>query len=286
MFDVDWDEAGGTFIPVGKIVFISKPPRSLTYTPVVYIVNKTLQKTTPGAIGDLAIKILIQVQYITQLQNITFNELQLDCDWTETTREKYFHLLSVLKEALGKHHQLLSATIRLHQVKYASITGIPPVNKGMLMYYNMGKLGTSPGPNSIFNAEDASRYVDYIDKYPLPLDAALPAILWGIHIRENKIVNLLNNLSLQDFKNNRNFSRLDSLQVRADSSTFFKGLYFKKNDIIKMEEINPDLCLKAAKQLRSHLPKALRTVAIFQLDSLMTTRYEEKNLEKIFGTFH
>ena len=31
----------------------------------------------------------------------------------------------------------MSATIRLHQVKYRADTGVPPVDRGMLMAYNL-----------------------------------------------------------------------------------------------------------------------------------------------------
>jgi len=286
LFDVDWDETRGTSIPVGKISFVSKPKPALKIIPVVYIVNKTLQKTSPGAIPDLASKVLSQAQRIMYVNNLTYRELQIDCDWTETTRDKYFHLLTILKVELSKTNQILSATIRLHQVKYASFTGIPPVHRGMLMYYNMGKIEATSGKNSIYNQGDAAKYVDYVSRYPLPLDIALPAFSWGLHIRGVKVIDLLNNMSPLDFKNNTNFGRLDSMQVTVDSSLFFKGIYFMKKDRIKIEEVTPELCLQAAQQLCGKLQSKPGTVALFHLDSLMMTRYEEKKLEEIFNSFH
>ena len=286
LFDVDWDEARNTALPVGKLNFVAKPRIKLSYVPVVYIVNKTLQKTSQDGIDELAAKILGQVQSIMTPNKLSYNELQIDCDWTETTRIKYFYLLDLLKLELEKNNQTLSATIRLHQIKYASVTGVPPVHRGMLMYYNMGKLDVQTNRNSIFNLEDASKYVGYISKYPLPLDVVLPAFSWGVHFRGEKVIDLLNNLSSSDFKNSANFRRVDSLHITVDSSMFFKGFYFMKADQIKIEEVPPGLCLQAAQQLTDKLQHKPGAVAIFHLDSLTITRYEEKSLEEILNSFH
>ena len=271
LFDVDWDETKGNATPAGKISFVSKPTPSLDFIPVVYIVNKTLQKTSPEAINDLASRILNLSKNLMSSNNLKFTELQIDCDWTESTRDKYFQLLTFLKKELAKSNQTLSATIRLHQVKYASITGIPPVHRGMLMYYNMGKIDAMSARNSIYNKEDASKYVAYVSKYPLPLDVALPAFSWGIHIRGDKVVDLLNNMSPLDFKNNTNFKPADSTQLVVDSSLFFRGFYFMKNDLIKMEEVTPTLCLQAAQQLTDKLQKKPGTVALFPGSSWAAT---------------
>lgn len=284
LFDIDWDEARNTASPIGKISFVDKP--KLEVIPVIYIVNKTLQKTAPEDVKNLAVKLLGLVNSMMISNQLKFRELQIDCDWTETTRDKYFHLLSFLKEELAKNHQIISATIRLHQVKYSAITGIPPVQRGMLMYYNMGKIDAASTRNSIFNKEDASKYVSYVSKYPLPLDVALPAFSWGVLVRGDKVIDLLNNMSLPDFKNNANFKPIDSTQLVVDSSFFFRGFYFMKNDRIKLEEISPALCLHAAHQLGEKLPHKPGTVALFHLDSLIIARYEEKKLEEIFDSFH
>lgn len=89
-----------------------------------------------------------------------------------------------------------------------------------------------------------------------------------------------------DFKNNINFSELDSSMFMADSSLFFRGYYFMKKDRIKIEMVSPKLCLLAAKQLNDALQKRPEAIAIFHLDSLMIKRYEEKIPEKIFNTFN
>jgi hypothetical protein len=50
-------------------------------------------------------------------------------------KDNYLKFIAVFKKLSKKK---LSATIRLHQVKYFKKTKIPNVDSGVLMYYNMG----------------------------------------------------------------------------------------------------------------------------------------------------
>ena len=80
--------------------------------PVVYIVNDALTKAgfQPKA---AAASLFDSVQRWPG-----WSELQVDCDWTPGTRAAYFALLETLLEKLHAQGKRLSATIRLHQVKY------------------------------------------------------------------------------------------------------------------------------------------------------------------------
>ncbi len=284
-FDVDWDEATGNPTPIASIQFSEEIPPQCKVIPVIFIVNRTLQKTTFMDMADLANKIYEQTKYLASKNNIHFKELQLDCDWTEKTRVNYFALLNILKKKLETNGIQLSTTIRLHQIKYKNITGIPPVDRGMLMYYNMGKITSNASLNSIFNESDAAKYIDHISDYPLKLDVALPAFSWSIHIRNAKVIELLNNMSYADFKSSNKFTLVNSSTYTATQSFFFRGFYFMKDDSIKVEEITPEQCKIASKQLRKKLSKT-RRVAIFHLDSLILSKYEKKDFEEIFDAYH
>lgn len=285
-FDIDWDENIKEAVPVAKIRFNEPILHSCKVIPVVYIVNKVLVNINPSNIEELANRIYKQVEHICKENKIQFSELQIDCDWTETTQAKYFNLLKIIKSNLKNENKLLSATIRLHQVKYKNFTGIPPVDRGMLMYYNMGKISDAPDGNSVYNAEDAAKYISSLDEYPLPLDVALPAYSWGIHIRENHVMELLNGINNKDFNQNTEFMQIDPYRHKAEKSFYFHGYYFMKDDIVKVEEITPDVCYSAARQLQNKLKKKIQSVAIFHLDSLILTTYEEKDFEKVFDTFN
>lgn len=284
LFDVDWNESAGLVTPKAKIRFKEKPSGKFEIIPVIYIVNRSFQKISRQQIANLAANILKLTNEIAENNNLSFNEFQIDCDWTESTREKYFIFLETLKSSLAQKKIKISATIRLHQIKYSRITGVPPVDRGMLMYYNMGKINAYQTGNSIFNKDDAAKYIDYIPQYPLPLDAALPAFSWGIHIRKGNVIELLNNLTSLDFATNENFKKSGNNIYNAQKSFFYRGYYFMEGDEVKIEEIDPKECLAATKQLKSKL-KSPGTVAIYHLDSLIFTRYEKQDFEKVFNYY-
>ncbi len=75
---------------------------------------------------------------------------------------------------------VLSATIRLHQVKYFETTGVPPVKSGMLMFYNTGDLENPSEENSILNIETAELYLSGLEDYPMQLDIVLPLFSWAV----------------------------------------------------------------------------------------------------------
>jgi len=285
-FDVDVNSVSGQLEPRAKIHFKEVVPASYEIVPVVYITNKSFLISNPAEIPDFAANVLNLVNDMAANNKIKYKEIQIDCDWTDNSKTKYFSFLKAIKFRLAKNKQLLSATIRLHQIKYKTQTGIPPVDKGMLMYYNMGKITPDETSNSIYNTNDAAKYVDYCKEYPLPFDVVLPVFSWGIHVRKNKIVELINNMKQADLDNNTNFLKINAVSFIALQSFFLDGNYYMKDDIVRIEGVTPTDCLEAAQQLKNNLIKPIKTIAIFHLDSLITNHYETKDFEKIFNTFN
>ena len=284
-FDVDWDANGSAPTPVAPVTFSELPDPSLRIIPVVYITNKTLLNSHLEDMSGLAVKIVRQVDYLAQGKISKFNELQIDCDWTETTKAKYFSLLGSIAGMLHTQHKIISATIRLHQVKYPEKTGVPPVDRGMLMFYNMGKITADPGRNSIYNAEDADKYTASLAKYALPLDAALPIFGWIIHTRENKVIGVLNKNFIPDLSDNPGFSNNGYYSFTANTSFFLHGEYFMKNDKLRIERITPDITSAAALKAARNLKYEQRTVALFDIDSTSMVWFHEKECNEIFARF-
>lgn len=100
-------------IPVSPIHFkenISK----FKIVPVVFIQNKVLLKANID-IDNLAMKTLHLVNQINISNKINCSEIQIDCDWTLASKDNYLKFIEQFKKL---SHKKLSATIRLHQVKY------------------------------------------------------------------------------------------------------------------------------------------------------------------------
>jgi len=277
-FDINWDNNTNRAFP-NAIISFSQPVNKLNITPVVFIANKTLERISADAIDSLAVHTYALINQIAKKQSICYKTVQFDCDWTLTTREKYFHFLSAFKKLSSCK---LEATIRLHQIKYKSITGIPPVEKGILMFYNMGQVNANlKQPNSIYNEADAGRYLAYIPKYPLPLDVALPLFSWAVHIREGRVIQIYGSLNENSFSNPLNFEHTDKAYY-AKKSFFLNGIYIKENDIFKLEHTDVKALEQAAKQLSSNLPpQNNRTIIYYELGNLNLSEFKAETLLQV-----
>ena len=193
------------------------------FIPVVYITNETMQNVDFSLISNAIIQ---------GLKNYEFKELQIDCDWSNKTQSNYFKLLEDLKTKLNK---TLSATIRLHQIKYYTKTGVPPVDYGVLMYYNMSDIADFNTKNSILDNEIAKKYHYNFDSYKLKLKLALPLYSQAIQFRENKALSIFEGVSKKDFDSN--FENIAPNIYKVLNSTYFMGRYIYKDDIFRFEDV-------------------------------------------------
>ncbi|EFU68858.1 conserved hypothetical protein [Aliarcobacter butzleri JV22] len=201
---------------------IKETPKN--FIPVIYITNETMKNVDYS---------LLSKAILETLKNYKFDEIQIDCDWSLSTRSNYFNLLEDLKEKLNKK---ISATIRLHQIKYYTKTGIPPVDYGVLMYYNMSNIGDFNTKNSILDNEIAKKYHYNFDTYPLKLKLALPLYSQAIQFREEKAISLFEGVEEKDFNND--FEKLENNRYKVLNSHYFKGRYIYKDDIFRLENSN------------------------------------------------
>ncbi|MCG3660229.1 glycosyl hydrolase family 18 protein [Aliarcobacter butzleri] len=201
---------------------IKETPKN--FIPVIYITNETMKNVDYS---------LVSKAILETLKNYKFDEIQIDCDWSSSTRSNYFNLLEDLKEKLNKK---ISATIRLHQIKYYTKTGIPPVDYGVLMYYNMSNIGDFNTKNSILDNEIAKKYHYNFDVYPLKLKLALPLYSQAIQFREEKAISLFEGVEEKDFNND--FEKLENNRYKVLNSHYFKGRYIYKDDIFRLENSN------------------------------------------------
>jgi hypothetical protein len=284
-FDVDINTITQLPEPVAKVVFADTSASKYHIVPVVFITNITFKSITSAQCDSLAKNIAHLIRSIIEHNNLIVSEIQMDCDWSESTRQTYFRFLEALKPYLAENLWQLSATIRLHQVKYYHKTGIPPVHRGMLMFYNMGNLSGSSGENSIFNSRDASKYVASIKKYPLPIDVALPVFSWAVQLRQGKAVALINHATRNEFLAYDWLFEVKPLIFEVTEARFHQGRYFKAGDQVRVETVSPQLALEAAQLLSKNVKNESRRVAIFRLDSLTLQSYENEDFSAIFDCF-
>ncbi|MFX4237904.1 hypothetical protein ACOL20_06210 [Aliarcobacter butzleri] len=201
---------------------IKETPKN--FIPVIYITNETMKNVDYS---------LLSKAILETLKNYKFDEVQIDCDWSDSSQSNYFNLLSDLKTNLNK---TISATIRLHQIKYYMRTGVPPIDYGVLMYYNMSNIGDFDTKNSILDNEIAKKYHYNFDVYPLKLKLALPLYSQAIQFREEKAISLFEGVEEKDFNND--FEKLENNRYKVLNSHYFKGRYIYKDDIFRLENSN------------------------------------------------
>ena len=192
------------------------------FIPVVYITNETMKNIDYSLISNTIIK---------GLKKYEFSEVQIDCDWSDKSQSNYFNLLKDLKE---KSDKTISATIRLHQIKYYTKTGIPPVDYGVLMYYNMSDIADFNTKNSILDNEIAKKYHYNFDSYKLKLKLALPLYSQAIQFRDNKALSIFEGVKKSDF--DENFKEISQNKYEVLKSAYFKGRYIYKGDVFRFED--------------------------------------------------
>jgi hypothetical protein len=275
-FDVDLKPGEKEPVPVSPIQ-LDTAIRAYQVVPVIFIKNRTFEQLPAAAVPTLANNVFALVSQINQSQHIATHEIQFDCDWTERTRDNFFLFIQHYR-AIST--QTISSTIRLHQVKYKERTGVPPVDYGVLMYYNMGAIN-GDNNNSIYERSIANRYNSYIKSYPLPLDVALPVFSWGLTIRNGKVVELLNKIDFTQFENDSNFTRASNNRYQVKHACFKAGYYFRENDEIKQEHVPADDLLDITNQINQYSNRRIGKLIFYDLDSTNLIQYEKDILEKV-----
>ena len=266
-FDVDF--GNGKPEPVKIITWKDQRPKD--YVPVIFITNRTFQFADFKQIEALAINIL---EYFNKGK--LPEEIQLDCDWTESTKAKYFYFLQKIKEKSGRK---ISATIRLHQIKFFEKTGIPPADEGSLMVYNTGDWRKYSEINSVFDAHTVSAYLDRLNEYPLALKIALPIFSQTIVYRSGIFHAFLPEISLNILEKASFLSETkNALIFECKSSGQIGGVHLRKGDVLKFEQPEFDEVLKIKKLILSKLNQKSTAIILFHLDKTCLKNYETKTL--------
>ncbi|QDK80380.1 hypothetical protein EXU85_17930 [Spirosoma sp. KCTC 42546] len=276
-FDVDWDARTRQPVPKAFVQFQQKPVG--TIVPVVFITNRTLMNVSPNGLPELATHITQAIKRISQKSGLAFSEVQVDCDWSTSTRDRYFRLLTLLKNRLNCP---LSATIRLHQIKYTDQTGIPPVTRGMLMLYNVDDWKRADTRNSIYDPDVANQYLSFVSTYPLPLDLVMPLFRWTIVYRNNRFLIFLTNLDRQTLAKSHFLApQSDSTRFVATRDTSAFGIAIRRGDLFRSEAVPSDRLLQEKARLLNQISNQRLTFALYHLDSTILSSYPRETLQTL-----
>ena len=223
-------------LEIHRTTFKTVPQKSIV--PVIYLDNglwskmrsKTMVKKVLQALKKLPIK---------------YNEIQIDCDWTNYSKKSYFKFLTLLKQNSSKK---ISATIRLHQVKFFKKTGVPPIDYGVLMYYNMSDFQDINCKNYILDLEVAKTYHYNFQNYPLALNLALPLYAQATIIRFSKVVGLV--AGLRENQLDSSFKKIDKHRYQVKKTHYLNKHLFYEDDIVRVDEVSVELLKNAIMELK------------------------------------
>lgn len=278
-FDVTWDARFEQAVPVALHDQKDAFPKGVQVTPVVFVTLEALKNTPVEKIPVLAVRISDLLKKLTHNSKKQLSgEVQLDCDWTAQTKDKYFNLLKELKKHPFLQAGTLSVTIRLHQVKYINENGIPPADRGLLMCYNMGNLRDPAARNSIIDPATFKSYTARLKDYPLALDIALPLFDWWVWFRKQEYYGLIHAGNLPG-------ELADGKMTGFTADTTINGYHFLAGDRLRHENSPMTSLIKIAETLPLKFRSGNTKLILFHLDSASLAKYTNHELEDIYRRF-
>lgn len=300
LFDVDHSAGYGGPVPAGDLSW-EDGPVDQPIIPVVFLTNRTFQQLPDSAVEGLARKVHqriaddlrpVAIHAVHHIYKAAFDtaknysvlrdslckiwlkkvpEVQFDCDWTATTRERYFHFLRAMKQLYPD--QRVSCTVRLHQYRDRQQTGVPPVDRGTLMCYNTGDPRKPTTRNAILDIALVKGYLKAAP-YPLPLDVALPLFSWGTWFRNGEFRGLLQGWDADALSDPALFRSLDAQHFQVRRDTVIDRDYLREGDEIRLDA--PDAAdLEATAALLRKVKASDGKVIFFDFQPKYTSKYEQ-----------
>jgi len=266
IMDVGFSDEG-EIIPISPITFADKLPDSVQIVPVVFIVNDVLKQVSRPQLNALADHIVNYANAKVQQagKDDYYHELQIDCDWTASTRENYFYLLRRIKQSMASRNDMLSVTLRLYQLKKQSNCGVPLADRAMLMCYNMGNLRKHGDQNSILDINELKKYLgDNISRYPMPVDIGLPLFKWAVAFRNKQYIGISKRIKFAQLNDKNQFIFIGNLLYRAKTDLPEYGLL--KGDEVRWEEVPVTDLQNAAGNIATLLKTNNLNLIFFHLD--------------------
>lgn len=285
-FEVDYSEAMGNF-PVSKTNFsyyscCNGEKAGYSIIPVVYIKNIVFQKSSEKELDQLAdnVNYLVDKYAREKIDSLQVSEIQIDCDWTESTKNNYFYFLKKLKPVSKKQ---ISATLRLYPYKYPGKMGVPPVDKVTLMCYNLINPFEDKSKNSILDLKELESYLRSSKKYPLNLDIALPVYSWMQIYQNNRFTGIIYNGN--QLKKSLKTIKPMWYEVTKDTAVDYQT-YLRVGDKIKYEEITADKINQAIDLIKKHVKFDKNiTVTLFHLDENQLNNYTDEEISRFYSRF-
>lgn len=280
-FEVERNDLMGN-IPISKTELSIYDKTFFEYIPCIYVHNNVFKKSSKKELQVLAenIYFLVNKKANEQFRDLErFKEIQIDCDWTQRTKENYFYFL---KQMRFHFKEKISCTLRLYPFKYPNLMGVPPVDRAMLMCYNLLSPLQEKNKNSILDRKELSSYLTN-KKYPLSLDIALP-LYSSMQLYKNNHFETIFYKELGEIK--KICKPIDPLWYEIQKDTVFGDVFFRVGDKIKYDEITKGIINESIEELIKKIPvDSTTTVSFFHLDYSTINKFSDEELSAFYNRF-
>lgn len=247
-FDVVADEEGRA-VPNATLKFATSMPHGIDIVPTVFIMPGCLAQDRQQ-LAEQIVKRVVQMNETNDVYGV--KEIQIDCDWTQSTRRQYDEFMHAMLAECHSRKLLLSSTIRLHQLAQSP----PPADRGVLMVYNTGDATDINCQKPILDMRDVAPYLSGLAKYKLPLSAAYPIFSWRILFRGGRFVGFIH----------------------------YDGEYpVLPDDSILVRKPSVDDIHEAVRVIGNRRPDANDEIILFDLSNHNINLLKHKDYEKIFN---
>jgi hypothetical protein len=218
-------------------------------------------------------------------------EFQIDCDWPAKGQGAYFDFLIALKKEMRNSikyaHILLSATLRLYPYKFPDQMGILPVDRAMLMCYNLQPPDHRGQKRSIFSLKVLHDYLVGARVYPVALDIALPIFNLAYVYDEHLFQKMLHNVD-KDFKGILHHDNGYWFTLQKDTLIYDypKDNFLRKGQRVKLEEVSLKELKKALKLIDQNVVFRDRpTLSFYSIENLPNANTATlKGLDRLYRT--
>lgn len=269
-FDVvcDWNDVAS---PTGTLVFNDSIPEGVEIVPTVFISSEAI-----NSYPKYMQKLLLRICTMAEVNGVSFNEIQIDCDWTESGRDSYFAFMEEFRELLKTKNIKLSTTIRLFQLNDKA----PAADYGVLMCYNTGDIQTWGTENSIINIDDIKPYTQALHRYSLPLSVAFPTYSWDLAFNyEMEFIGI--NYSSVDFSDTKSIKKIGDNRYKVVKPDDYKFRWYEKC-YYRRENSPIKVIIEAKSLVEENISHPTSQTVIYDLDSENLKNYSENEIDKIY----
>lgn len=195
----------------------------------------------------------------------------VDYDWTPSTSKTYFAFLRILANVMDSTE--VECTVRLWQYRHTSQAGIPPVQRAVLMCYNMDDYADPWTENAVATPNLLRSYVkeSSAQAYPLDLDLALPLYRQSVLFTEDR------------------YSSPNILQTNLpigrhtfQHDTVIGSTHLPNRSVIRVDGATAEVLVDMHQHLRNTVPRGrVVGVSLFSLDTAEINRVGIRNLQRV-----